>query len=307
MAVSHKYKGEIEMNKNKIASNIEKNINKISADAAVLSTEDILVKKKFLNEISENDFKEVRLKDIIKNYDIKEKEGTISIIENEDLEDLGLVVEMEDVPIDKLEKSTKINFKKRKLTGIIQINASKFSDDKTLSDFIMNALWSKLFKTENKNIIGVLNKKTPININQVIGEEGTNDFILKVNSNLKEEHIKNGSIISNYSFYKSIDTYDNRSKGILKMIQSTLYYCDKPMYVVGDSYFGDSDIKPIAFIGSFKKSVGYIEDKEEDVNIAINTKAGFLLDDIMTKISAPADIVELLPDSYIKIEVNKEI
>lgn len=289
--------------KNKILNSIERNINESLLNSAVLTTEGLTVKQKFFNEIVKDDFGEVRLKDLVKNYDIKESSGSFSIVSSDNLGNLDFIEELEKIPVDNLENLKKIKFKKSKLSGIIEFNETQFSDDNTLADFIIETLGYKLIKSENIEIIRVLNNKLPINIPSVKGEVGSDAFISIVNSNLKQDYIKNGSIISNYSFYKEVDTYDNRSKGILKKEDDKLYYMDKPLYVVGDDCIEDTI--PVAFVGNLKRAVGFIEDKEGNIDISINTKAGFLTDDILAKIKSFCDVKELLSDSYIKIEVKE--
>lgn len=289
--------------RNKILNSIEGRINKVLVDSAVLTSESLSVKQKFFNEIIKDDFEEVRLKDLVKNYDIKESEGSFSIISSDNLGNLEFVEEMGKIPTDELKNLKKIKFEKGKLSGIIQFNETQFSDDNTLADFIVESLGNKLIKSENIEIIRLLNKKLAINIASVKGELGSDNFISIVNSKLKQDSIKNGSIIANYSFYKEIDTYDNRSKGILKKEENKLYYMDKPLYVIGDECFEDTT--PIAFVGNFKRAVGFIEDKEGNIDISINIKAGFLTDDILARIKSFCDVKELLSESYIKIAVKE--
>lgn len=287
----------------KILNSIEGNINKSLVNAAVLTTEGLSVKQKFFNEIIKDDFEEPRLKDIVKNYDIKEMSGTFSIVANDNLGNLGFVEEFEKIPADSLKNLKAIKFKKRKLSGIIEFNETQFSDDNTLADFIIEILTYKLIKSENTEIIHLLNNKNAIKIASVKGEVGSEAFISIVNSNLKQDSIKNGSIIANYSFYKEVDTYDNRSKGILKKEEDKFYYMDKPLYVFGDDCLEDTT--PVAFVGNFKRAVGFIEDKKGNADISINTKAGFLTDDILAKIKLFCDVKELLSESYIKIVVKE--
>lgn len=289
--------------RNKILNAIEGNINKSLVNAAVLTSDSLSVKQKFFNEIIKDDFEEARLKDLVRNYDIKESSGSFSIVSSDNLGNLDFIEEMEKIPVDNLENLKKIKFKKSKLSGIIEFNETQFSDDDTLADFIIETLGYKLIKSENVKIIRVLNSKLPINIPSVKGEVGSDTFISIVNSNLKQDYIKNGSIISNYSFYKEVDTYDNRAKGILKKVDNKLYYMDKPLYVVGDDCIEDTI--PVAFVGNLKRAVGFIEDKEGNIDISINTKAGFLTDDILARIKSFCDVKELLSDSYIKIEVKE--
>ena len=289
--------------KNKILNSIERNINESLLNSAVLTTEGLTVKQKFFNEIVKDDFEEVRLKDLVRNYDIKESSGSFSIVSSDNLGNLDFVEEMEKIPVDNLENLKKVKFKKSKLSGIVEFNETQFSDDNTLADFIIETLGCKLIKSENIEIIRVLNSKLPINIPSVKGEVGSDAFISIVNSNLKQDYIKNGSIISNYSFYKEVDTYDNRATGILKKVDKKLYYMDKPLYVIADECFKDTT--PIAFVGNFKRAVGFIEDKEENIDISINIKAGFLTDDILARIKSFCDVKELLSDSSIKIEVKE--
>ena len=99
----------------KILNSIEGNINKSLVNAAVLTTEGLSVKQKFFNEIIKDDFEEPRLKDIVKNYDIKEMSGTFSIVANDNLGNLGFVEEFEKIPADSLKNLKAIKFKKRKL------------------------------------------------------------------------------------------------------------------------------------------------------------------------------------------------
>ncbi|MDY6228067.1 MAG: phage major capsid protein [Clostridium sp.] len=287
----------------KILNSIEGNINKSLVNAAVLTTEGLSVKQKFFNEIIKDDFEEPRLKDIVKNYDIKEMSGTFSIVANDNLGNLGFVEEFEKIPADSLKNLKAIKFKKRKLSGIIEFNETQFSDDNTLADFVIEILTYKLIKSENTEIIHLLNNKNAIKIASVKGEVGSEAFISIVNSNLKQDSIKNGSIIANYSFYKEVDTYDNRSKGILKKEEDKLYYMDKPLYVFGDDCLEDTT--PVAFVGNFKRAVGFIEDKKGNADISINTKAGFLTDDILARIKSFCDVKELLSESYIKIVVKE--
>lgn len=287
----------------KILNSIEGNINKSLVNAAVLTTEGLSVKQKFFNEIIKDDFEEPRLKDIVKNYDIKEMSGTFSIVANDNLGNLGFVEEFEKIPTDSLKNLKAIKFKKRKLSGIIEFNETQFSDDNTLADFVIEILTYKLIKSENTEIIHLLNNKNAIKIASVKGEVGSEAFISIVNSNLKQDSIKNGSIIANYSFYKEVDTYDNRSKGILKKEEDKLYYMDKPLYVFGDDCLEDTT--PVAFVGNFKRAVGFIEDKKGNADISINTKAGFLTDDILARIKSFCDVKELLSESYIKIVVKE--
>lgn len=287
----------------KILNSIEGNINKSLVNAAVLTTEGVSVKQKFFNEIIKDDFEEPRLKDIVKNYDIKEMSGTFSIVANDNLGNLGFVEEFEKIPADSLKNLKAIKFKKRKLSGIIEFNETQFSDDNTLADFVIEILTYKLIKSENTEIIHLLNNKNAIKIASVKGEVGSEAFISIVNSNLKQDSIKNGSIIANYSFYKEVDTYDNRSKGILKKEEDKLYYMDKPLYVFGDDCLEDTT--PVAFVGNFKRAVGFIEDKKGNADISINTKAGFLTDDILARIKSFCDVKELLSESYIKIVVKE--
>ncbi|WP_195954465.1 phage major capsid protein [Clostridium tertium] len=289
--------------KNKILKSIEGNINKSLVNAAVLTSEGLSVKQKFFNEIIKDDFEEARLKDLVKNYDIKEMSGTFSVVASGDLGNLEFVEEFGKIPADSLKNLKAIKFKKSKLSGIISFNETQFSDDNTLSDFVIETLTYKLIKSENIEILRVLNNKESINIPSVKGEEGSNAFISIVNSNLKQDSIKNGSIFANYSFYKEVDTYDNRSKGILKKEEDKLYYMDKPLYVVGDDCL--EDITPVAFVGNFKRAAGFIEDKEGNADISINTKAGFLTDDILARIKSFCDVKELLSESYIKIAVKE--
>lgn len=289
--------------KNKILKSIEGNINKSLVNAAVLTSEGLSVKQKFFNEIIKDDFEEARLKDLVKNYDIKEMSGTFSVVASGDLGNLEFVEELGKIPVDSLRNIKAIKFKKSKLSGIISFNETQFSDDNTLSDFVIETLTYKLIKSENIEILRVLNNKESINIPSVKGEEGSNAFISIVNSNLKQDSIKNGSIFANYSFYKEVDTYDNRSKGILKKEEDKLYYMDKPLYVVGDDCL--EDITPVAFVGNFKRAAGFIEDKEGNADISINTKAGFLTDDILARIKSFCDVKELLSESYIKIAVKE--
>ena len=287
----------------KILNSIEGNINKSLVNAAVLTTEGLSVKQKFFNEIIKDDFEEPRLKDIVKNYDIKEMSGTFSIVANDNLGNLGFVEEFEKIPADSLKNLKAIKFKKRKLSGIIEFNETQFSDDNTLADFVIEILTYKLIKSENTEIIHLLNNKNAIKIASIKGEVGSEAFISIVNSNLKQDSIKNGSIIANYSFYKEVDTYDNRSKGILKKEEDKLYYMDKPLYVFGDDCLEDTT--PVAFVGTFKRAVGFIEDKKGNADISINTKAGFLTDDILARIKSFCDVKELLSESYIKIVVKE--
>ena len=287
----------------KILNSIEGNINKSLVNAAVLTTEGLSVKQKFFNEIIKDDFEEPRLKDIVKNYDIKEMSGTFSIVANDNLGNLGFVEEFEKIPADSLKNLKAIKFKKRKLSGIIEFNETQFSDDNTLADFVIEILTYKLIKSENTEIIHLLNNKNAIKIASIKGEVGSEAFISIVNSNLKQDSIKNGSIIANYSFYKEVDTYDNRSKGILKKEEDKLYYMDKPLYVFGDDCLEDTT--PVAFVGNFKRAVGFIEDKKGNADISINTKAGFLTDDILARIKSFCDVKELLSESYIKIVVKE--
>ena len=189
------------------------------------------------------------------------------------------------------------------MSGIIEFNETQFSDDNTLADFVIEILTYKLIKSENTEIIHLLNNKNAIKIASVKGEVGSEAFISIVNSNLKQDSIKNGSIIANYSFYKEVDTYDNRSKGILKKEEDKLYYMDKPLYVFGDDCLEDTT--PVAFVGNFKRAVGFIEDKKGNADISINTKAGFLTDDILARIKSFCDVKELLSESYIKIVVKE--
>lgn len=289
--------------KNKILKSIEGNINKSLVNAAVLTSEGLSVKQKFFNEIIKDDFEEARLKDLVKNYDIKEMSGTFSVVASGDLGNLEFVEELGKIPVDSLKNLKAIKFKKSKLSGIISFNETQFSDDNTLSDFVIETLTYKLIKSENIEILRVLNNKESINIPSVKGEEGSNAFISIVNSNLKQDSIKNGSIFANYSFYKEVDTYDNRSKGILKKEEDKLYYMDKPLYVVGDDCL--EDITPVAFVGNFKRAAGFIEDKEGNADISINTKTGFLTDDILARIKSFCDVKELLSESYIKIAVKE--
>lgn len=289
--------------KNKILKSIEGNINKSLVNAAVLTSEGLSVKQKFFNEIIKDDFEEARLKDLVKNYDIKEMSGTFSVVASGDLGNLEFVEELGKIPADSLKNLKAIKFKKSKLSGIISFNETQFSDDNTLSDFVIETLTYKLIKSENIEILRVLNNKESINIPSVKGEEGSNAFISIVNSNLKQDSIKNGSIFANYSFYKEVDTYDNRSKGILKKEEDKLYYMDKPLYVVGDDCL--EDITPVAFVGNFKRAAGFIEDKEGNADISINTKTGFLTDDILARIKSFCDVKELLSESYIKIAVKE--
>lgn len=291
------------MEKSRILNSIEGNINKVLLNSAVLTSEGLSVKQKFFNEIVKDDFEEVRLKDLVRNYDIKEMSGSFSIVSSSDLGNLQFVEEMGKIPVDNLENLKKISFKKSKLSGIISFNETQFSDDNTLSDFVIETLAYKLIKSENIEIIRALNNKMGINIPSVKGEVGSNAFISTVNSNLKQDYIKNGSIISNYLFYKEVDTHDNRAKGILKKEDDKLYYMDIPLYVIGDDSFEDT-IEPIAFIGNLKRAVGFIEDKKGNVDISINMKTGFLTDDILARIKSFCDIKELLSESYIKIVVN---
>ena len=291
--------------RNKILNSIEGRINKSLVDSAILTSEGLSVEQKFFNEIVKDDFEGVRLKDLVKNYDIKEMSGTFSVVASEDLGDLEFVGEFEKIPVDSLKNLKTIKFEKSKLSGIIEFNETQFSDDNTLADFIIETLYQKLIKSENIEIIRLLNKKVAINIPSVKGEVGSENFISTVNTNLKQDSIKNGSIIANYAFYKEIDTYDNRAKGILKKEEDKIYYMDKPLYVLGDDCWKDViQIIPIAFVGNFKRAVGFIEDIEGNVDISINTKAGFLTDDILARIKAFCDIKELLSDSFIKIEVK---
>ncbi|MDB1949198.1 phage major capsid protein [Clostridium tertium] len=289
--------------KNKILKSIEGNINKSLVNAAILTSEGLSVKQKFFNEIMKDDFEEARLKDLVKNYDIKEMSGTFSVVASGDLGNLEFVEELGKIPVDSLRNIKAIKFKKSKLSGIISFNETQFSDDNTLSDFVIETLTYKLIKSENIEILRVLNNKESINIPSVKGEEGSNAFISIVNSNLKQDSIKNGSIFANYSFYKEVDTYDNRSKGILKKEEDKLYYMDKPLYVVGDDCL--EDITPVAFVGNFKRAAGFIEDKEGNADISINTKTGFLTDDILARIKSFCDVKELLSESYIKIAVKE--
>lgn len=289
--------------KNKILKSIEGNINKSLVNAAILTSEALSVKQKFFNEIMKDDFEEARLKDLVKNYDIKEMSGTFSVVASGDLGNLEFVEELGKIPVDSLRNIKAIKFKKSKLSGIISFNETQFSDDNTLSDFVIETLTYKLIKSENIEILRVLNNKESINIPSVKGEEGSNAFISIVNSNLKQDSIKNGSIFANYSFYKEVDTYDNRSKGILKKEEDKLYYMDKPLYVVGDDCL--EDITPVAFVGNFKRAAGFIEDKEGNADISINTKTGFLTDDILARIKSFCDVKELLSESYIKIAVKE--
>lgn len=289
--------------KNKILKSIEGNINKSLVNAAILTSEGLSVKQKFFNEIMKDDFEEARLKDLVKNYDIKEMSGTFSVVASGDLGNLEFVEELGKIPVDSLRNLKAIKFKKSKLSGIISFNETQFSDDNTLSDFVIETLTYKLIKSENIEILRVLNNKESINIPSVKGEEGSNAFISIVNSNLKQDSIKNGSIFANYSFYKEVDTYDNRSKGILKKEEDKLYYMDKPLYVVGDDCL--EDITPVAFVGNFKRAAGFIEDKEGNADISINTKTGFLTDDILARIKSFCDVKELLSESYIKIAVKE--
>ncbi|WP_460292820.1 phage major capsid protein [Clostridium tertium] len=289
--------------KNKILKSIEGNINKSLVNAAILTSEGLSVKQKFFNEIMKDDFEEARLKDLVKNYDIKEMSGTFSVVASGDLGNLEFVEELGKIPVDSLRNIKAIKFKKSKLSGIISFNETQFSDDNTLSDFVIEALTYKLIKSENIEILRVLNNKESINITSVKGEEGSNAFISIVNSNLKQDSIKNSSIFANYSFYKEVDTYDNRSKGILKKEEDKLYYMDKPLYVVGDDCL--EDITPVAFVGNFKRAAGFIEDKEGNADISINTKTGFLTDDILARIKSFCDVKELLSESYIKIAVKE--
>ncbi|WP_373205845.1 phage major capsid protein [Clostridium tertium] len=289
--------------KNKILKSIEGNINKSLVNAAILTSEGLSVKQKFFNEIMKDDFEEARLKDLVKNYDIKEMSGTFSVVASGDLGNLEFVEEFGKIPVDSLRNIKAIKFKKSKLSGIISFNETQFSDDNTLSDFVIETLTYKLIKSENIEILRVLNNKESINIPSVKGEEGSNAFISIVNSNLKQDSIKNGSIFANYSFYKEVDTYDNRSKGILKKEEDKLYYMDKPLYVVGDDCL--EDITPVAFVGNFKRAAGFIEDKEGNADISINTKTGFLTDDILARIKSFCDVKELLSESYIKIAVKE--
>jgi HK97 family phage major capsid protein len=289
--------------KNKILKSIEGNINKSLVNAAILTSEGLSVKQNFFNEIMKDDFEEARLKDLVKNYDIKEMSGTFSVVASGDLGNLEFVEELGKIPVDSLRNIKAIKFKKSKLSGIISFNETQFSDDNTLSDFVIETLTYKLIKSENIEILRVLNNKESINIPSVKGEEGSNAFISIVNSNLKQDSIKNGSIFANYSFYKEVDTYDNRSKGILKKEEDKLYYMDKPLYVVGDDCL--EDITPVAFVGNFKRAAGFIEDKEGNADISINTKTGFLTDDILARIKSFCDVKELLSESYIKIAVKE--
>lgn len=289
--------------RNKILNSIEGRINKSLVDSAILTSEGLSVEQKFFNEIVKDDFEGVRLKDLVKNYDIKEMSGTFSVVASEDLGDLEFVGEFEKIPVDSLKNLKTIKFEKSKLSGIIEFNETQFSDDNTLADFIIETLYQKLIKSENIEIIRLLNKKVAINIPSVKGEIGSENFISTVNTNLKQDSIKNGSIIVNYAFYKEIDTYDNRAKGILKKEDDKLYYMDKPLYVFGDDCLEDTT--PIAFVGNFKRAVGFIEDKEGNIDISINTKAGLLTDDILARIKSFCDIKDLLSDSYIKIEVKE--
>lgn len=289
--------------KNKILKSIEGNINKSLVNAAILTSEGLSVKQKFFNEIMKDDFEEARLKDLVKNYDIKEMSGTFSVVASGDLGNLEFVEELGKIPVDSLRNLKAIKFKKSKLSGIVSFNETQFSDDNTLSDFVIETLTYKLIKSENIEILRVLNNKESINIPSVKGEEGSNAFISIVNSNLRQDSIKNGSIFANYSFYKEVDTYDNRSKGILKKEEDKLYYMDKPLYVVGDDCL--EDITPVAFVGNFKRAAGFIEDKEGNADISINTKTGFLTDDILARIKSFCDVKELLSESYIKIAVKE--
>ena len=184
--------------RNKILNSIEGRINKSLVDSAVLTSENLSVKQKFFNEIIKDDFEEVRLKELVKNYDIKESEGSFSIVSSDSLGNLEFTEEMEKIPTDELKNLKKIKFKKGKLSGIIQFNETQFSDDNTLADFIVEILGHKLIKSENMEIIRILNKKLAINIPSVKGELGSDKFISIVNSNLKQDSIKNGSIIANY-------------------------------------------------------------------------------------------------------------
>lgn len=290
------------MNINKIVNSIEGNINKLLVNAAVLTSEGLSVKQKFFNEIIKDDFEESRLKDIVKNYDIKEMSGSFSIVASDDLGNLEFVEELGKIPVDELENLKKINFKKEKLSGIIAFNETQFSDDNTLSEFVVETLTYKLIKSENIEIIRALNNKEPLSIESVKGELGSQAFISIVNTNLKQDSIKNGSIIANYSFYKEVDTYDNRSKGILKREEDKLYYMNKPLYVVGDDCLVDST--PVAFVGNFKRAAAFIEDKEGSADISINMKTGFLTDDIQARIKSFCDVKELLTNSYIKVVVK---
>lgn len=293
------------MAKIKILNSIEGNINRTLVNSAVLTSEGLSVKQKFFNEILKDDFEEVRLKDLVKNYDIKEPKGTFSIVASDNLGNLEFVDEFERIPTDGLKNLKKINFDKRKLSGIIEFNETQFSDDNTLSDFVIETLGIKLIKSENIEIIRILNNKSAINVQSIKGEAGSEAFSKVVNSNLKQDCIKNGSIVANYSFYKEIDTYDNRSKGILKKEEDKLYYMDKPLYIIGDECFEESN--PVAFVGNLKRAVAFIEDKEGNIDISINIKHGFLTDDILARIKALCDVRELLSDSYIKIQVKEQV
>ncbi len=77
--------------KNKILNSVGRNINKSLVDSAVLTSESLSVKQKFFNEIMKDDFEEVRLKDLIKNYDIKEMKGSFSVVYSNNLGDLEFV------------------------------------------------------------------------------------------------------------------------------------------------------------------------------------------------------------------------
>ena len=171
--------------RNKILNAIEGNINKSLVNAAVLTSDSLSVKQKFFNEIIKDDFEEARLKDLVRNYDIKESSGSFSIVSSDNLGNLDFIEEMEKIPVDNLENLKKIKFKKSKLSGIIEFNETQFSDDDTLADFIIETLGYKLIKSENVKIIRVLNSKLPINIPSVKGEVGSDTFISIVNSNLK--------------------------------------------------------------------------------------------------------------------------
>lgn len=292
------------MNKDRIINSIEGKINNIFANAAVLTTEGLSIKQKFFNEILK-DYEESRLKELIKNYDSVEDKGVFSVIASNDIDPLTIVRESYSIPVDELDNLKTVIYEKIKAAGIIRFSETQFDDDKEIADFVLEALGHKLIKTENRIILNTLNAKESIDIASVKGGEGTDALISIINSNLRQDSIKRGSVIANHSFYKEIDNFTNRANGILRKEQDSLYYLDKPLYVVEDEHLEDT--APIAFIGNFNRAAAFIEDKKGNVNIKINTQTGLLTDEIFARIVARFDVKELLADSYIKVTVKEGV
>lgn len=266
-----------------------------------LNSGHIIVKTKFFNEII-SDMEEIRLKDIVRNYDQKENKSVFSVISSQNLTPLNKVVEGGKIPTNKLEQLKKVNSEIYKLAGIIEFNIDDYEDDEQLSEFIIEALNIELIKSENNEIISVLDNKEGIVINSVNGKIDGDSFLNAINNNLNIVQVKKGAIISNYEFYKSINTYENLSTGILKLVNDNLYYMNKPLYVMDDSYF---KIKtPVAFVGNFKRAVGFIQDKQGNTDISINfSNSMFNVGQARAKVHF--DVKELISESFIKVVASE--